>query len=111
MEKLKVYLSEGRPQLLKGKDSPFVFVNRRGGGLSRMGFWKILQNYARLAGLGRLSPHTLRHSFATHLLAGGADLRAVQELLGHADVATTQVYTLVDGTQARRVYDRFHPRA
>jgi integrase/recombinase XerD len=111
VEKLKVYLSEGRPQLLKGKDSPFVFVNQRGGGLSRMGFWKILQNYARLAGLGRLSPHTLRHSFATHLLARGANLRVLQLLLGHADLATTQIYTHLDAERLKSAHKKAHPRS
>ena len=111
VEKLKLYLNEGRPQLLKGKDSPFVFVNRRGGGLSRMGFWKILQNYARLAGLGKLSPHTLRHSFATHLLARGANLRVLQLLLGHADLATTQIYTHLDAERLKSAHKKAHPRS
>ena len=111
VEKLKLYLSEGRPQLLKGKDSPFVFVNRRGGGLSRQGFWKILQHHARLAGLGRLSPHTLRHSFATHLLARGANLRVLQLLLGHADLATTQIYTHLDAERLKLAHKKAHPRS
>jgi len=111
VEKLKVYLSEGRPQLLKGKDSPFVFVNRRGGGLSRQGFWKILQRHARLAGLGRFSPHTLRHSFATHLLARGANLRVLQLLLGHADLATTQIYTHLDAERLKSAHKKAHPRS
>ena len=111
VEKLKIYLKEGRPQLLKGKDTPYVFVNRRGGGLSRMGFWKILQNYARLAGLGRLSPHTIRHSFATHLLARGANLRVLQLLLGHADLATTQIYTHLDAERLKAAHKKAHPRS
>jgi integrase/recombinase XerD len=111
VEKLKIYLSEGRPQLLKGKDSPYVFVNRRGGGLSRQGFWKILQRHARLAGLGRLSPHTLRHSFATHLLARGANLRVLQLLLGHADLATTQIYTHLDAERLKSAHKKAHPRS
>jgi integrase/recombinase XerD len=111
VEKLKLYLAEGRPQLLKGKDSPFVFVNRRGGGLSRMGFWKILRRYARLAGLGHLSPHTLRHSFATHLLARGANLRVLQLLLGHADLATTQIYTHLDAERLKAAHKKAHPRS
>ena len=111
VEKLKIYLTEGRPQLLKGKDAPYIFVNRRGGGLSRMGFWKILQYYARLAGLGRLSPHTIRHSFATHLLARGANLRVLQLLLGHADLATTQIYTHLDAERLKAAHKKAHPRS
>jgi integrase/recombinase XerD len=111
VEKLKLYLTEGRPQLLKGKDSPFVFVNRRGGGLTRQGFWKILQRHARLAGLGHLSPHTLRHSFATHLLARGANLRVLQLLLGHADLATTQIYTHLDAERLKSAHKKAHPRS
>jgi integrase/recombinase XerD len=111
VEKLKQYLQEGRPRLLKGKNSPFVFVNRRGGGLSRQGFWKILQRHARLAGLARLSPHTLRHSFATHLLARGANLRVLQLLLGHADLATTQIYTHLDADRLKATHKKAHPRS
>jgi integrase/recombinase XerD len=111
VEKLKTYLNEGRPQLLKGKDSRFVFVNQRGGPLTRQGFWKILQRYARLAGLGRLSPHTLRHSFATHLLARGANLRVLQLLLGHADLATTQIYTHLDVERLKSTHKKAHPRS
>jgi integrase/recombinase XerD len=111
VEKLKQYLNEGRPQLLKGKNTPFVFVNRRGGPLTRQGFWKILQRYARLAGLGRLSPHTLRHSFATHLLARGANLRVLQLLLGHADLATTQIYTHLDVERLKSTHKKAHPRS
>jgi integrase/recombinase XerD len=111
VEKLKRYLKEGRPQLLKGKNSPFVFVNRRGGGLTRQGFWKILQRHAMLAGLGRLSPHTLRHSFATHLLSRGANLRVLQLLLGHADLATTQIYTHLDAERLKSAHKKAHPRS
>jgi integrase/recombinase XerD len=111
VEKLKAYLNEGRPQLLKGKDSRFVFLNLRGGPLTRQGFWKILQRYARLAGLGRLSPHTLRHSFATHLLARGANLRVLQLLLGHADLATTQIYTHLDVERLKSTHKKAHPRS
>jgi integrase/recombinase XerD len=111
VEKLKLYLKEGRPQLLKGKDSPFVFVNQRGGGLTRQGFWKILQRYALLAGLGHLSPHTLRHSFATHLLGRGANLRVLQLLLGHADLATTQIYTHLDAERLKSAHKKAHPRS
>jgi integrase/recombinase XerD len=98
--------------LLKGRASPRLFVNARGGPLSRVGFWKILKNHARAANLPRtISPHVLRHSFATHLLERGADLRAIQLMLGHADVSTTQIYTHVLESRLRTVYDRFHPRA
>ena len=107
------YIAEARPVLLKKKASPWVFVNARGGAkLSRLGFWKILKACGRRAGVrGRLSPHVLRHSFATHLLERGADLRAIQAMLGHADLSTTQIYTHVLEARLRQVYDRFHPRA
>jgi integrase/recombinase XerD len=107
------YIAEARPVLLKKPSSPWVFVNARGGGkLSRLGFWKILKACGRMAGVrGRLSPHVLRHSFATHLLERGADLRAIQAMLGHADLSTTQIYTHVLEARLRQVYDRFHPRA
>ncbi len=109
---VKAYLAGAREQLLKGRRSPDLFVTPRGGRMTRHGFARLLDRHGRAAGIGRpISPHKLRHSFATHLLAGGADLRAVQAMLGHVDVATTQIYTHVDTTQARRLYDRFHPRA
>jgi integrase/recombinase XerD len=106
------YQSTARRELLKGRTTPRLFVNMRGGPLSRVGFWKILKLYGRAAGLPRmLSPHVLRHSFATHLLERGADLRAIQLMLGHADLSTTQIYTHVLEARLRTVYDRFHPRA
>jgi integrase/recombinase XerD len=107
------YLVGGtRDRLLHGRRSLDLFVSPRGHRLTRQGFAKLLDKHARKAGIRRrISPHKLRHSFATHLLAGGADLRAVQAMLGHADVATTQIYTHVETSQARRLYDRFHPRA
>jgi integrase/recombinase XerD len=104
------YLAEARPKLVP-KSSPWLFVNARGGPLSRVGFWKLLKEYGLKAGITRnISPHVLRHSFATHLLDRGADLRAIQMMLGHADLSTTQIYTHVLEARLRSVYDRFHPR-
>jgi integrase/recombinase XerD len=106
------YLRDIRPSLVKPGSGNTVFLNFRGGQLSRMGIWKLLRGYVKAVGLqGDVSPHTLRHSFATHLLEGGADLRAVQEMLGHADIATTQIYTHVDRDYLREVHRTFHPRA
>ncbi len=111
-EALRRYLSEARGALLRGRSSPYCFVSRRGRLLSRQGFWKRLKAYARQAGLSpEVSPHHLRHSFATHLLEHGADLRTVQEMLGHANIATTEIYTHVLKERVRTLYDRFHPRA
>lgn len=106
------YLAEGRPGLLKTRKTPWLFVNAKGGTrLSRVGFWKILKEYGTKAGVPPgLSPHMLRHSFATHLLERGADLRAIQMMLGHADLSTTQIYTHVLEARLRAVYDQFHPR-
>jgi integrase/recombinase XerD len=106
------YMREGRPSLLHRRSSPWLFVNARDGGpLSRVGFWKVLKAYGVKAGISRaISPHVLRHSFATHLLDRGADLRAIQVMLGHADLSTTQIYTHVLEARLRAVYDRFHPR-
>ncbi|MBA3656570.1 MAG: site-specific tyrosine recombinase XerD [Gemmatimonadaceae bacterium] len=107
-----VYLRELRPTLERGEGKGTLFLNSRGKPLSRMGAWKILRKYVDIAGIKKaVSPHTLRHSFATHLLEGGADLRAVQEMLGHSDISTTQIYTHVDREYLRSVHKQFHPRA
>src|SRR5215218_7064766 len=106
------YLGRGRPRLVGDRMEARLFVNHRGGRLTRQGLYKIVQRHARTAGLdGKMSPHTLRHTFATHLLAGGCDLRSVQEMLGHADVATTQIYTHVSAEKLKDVYFAAHPRA
>jgi integrase/recombinase XerD len=105
------YVRELRPRLEKGGGKGVLFLNARGEPLSRMGAWKILRRYVERAGIEKaVSPHTLRHSFATHLLEGGADLRAVQEMLGHADISTTQIYTHVDREYLRQVHKQYHPR-
>jgi integrase/recombinase XerD len=107
-----VYLRETRPRLVRGARVSALFVNGRGGALSRMSVWRILRSSVERAGIERrVTPHTLRHSFATHLLEGGADLAAVQEMLGHADIATTQIYTHVDRQYLRDVHRQYHPRA
>ena len=109
---IAVYLRELRPSLEKGEGKGILFLNARGQPLSRMGAWKILRKYVKQAGITKpVSPHTLRHSFATHLLEGGADLRAVQEMLGHVDISTTQIYTHVDREYLRTVHKQFHPRS
>ena len=109
---IAIYLRELRPKLEKGEGKGILFLNARGQPLSRMGAWKILRKYVDQVGITKpVSPHTLRHSFATHLLEGGADLRAVQEMLGHVDISTTQIYTHVDREYLRTVHKQFHPRA
>lgn len=106
------YIDWGRPQLIRSKPSRAVFLNHLGVQMSRQGFWKLLKKYAQAAGvLADITPHTLRHSFATHLLERGADLRAVQEMLGHADISTTQIYTHVTRTRLKEAYVSAHPRA
>jgi integrase/recombinase XerD len=106
------YLRSGRPELVGSSTERKLFVNQRGGGLTRQGLYKIIRGHARSAGLdGKMSPHTLRHTFATHLLSGGCDLRSVQEMLGHADIATTQMYTHLSGEEIKAVYFKAHPRA
>lgn len=109
---IKLYSSEARPSLVARRpDATTLFVSRTGRPLSRMGLWRVVKTHARSAGLtSKISPHTLRHSFATHLLAGGADLRVVQEMLGHASIATTQIYTRVELSRLLEVHARFHPR-
>jgi len=111
-DKLSSYLNDVRPRLLKGKSSPYLFTNRSGQALSRQGFWKLIRRYALTAGIDkRVTPHTLRHSFATHLLEGGADLRSVQTMLGHADISTTQIYTHVLEERLKTLVRDLHPLA
>ncbi len=112
LDDLDTYIYTVRPNLArKGKSTGEIFLNARGNPLSRMGVWNILRHWADTAGIQKeLSPHTLRHSFATHLLEGGADLRAIQEMLGHADISTTQVYTHLDRSYLKEVHRQFHPR-
>ena len=106
------YIKEARPHLARNDEEKALFLNRRGERLTRQGFWQILKGYAKAAELEEaITPHTLRHSFATHMLSGGADLRSVQELLGHANISTTQVYTHLTTEHVRRTYERSHPRA
>lgn len=108
---LRRYVEEVRPALLKGGDTDVLFLNRQGRGLSRQGLWKLVRRYAERAGIRKkVYPHTFRHSFATHLLEGGADLRSVQLMLGHADISTTQIYTHVTRERLKDVHSRFHPR-
>jgi integrase/recombinase XerD len=109
---VKEYIEETRPQLMRNDDEKALFLNPRGERLTRQGFWQKLKGYAKSANLeSEVTPHTLRHSFATHMLSGGADLRSVQELLGHANISTTQVYTHLTTEHIRRTYEQSHPRA
>jgi integrase/recombinase XerD len=110
-DRVKRYVEGARPRLLKGRHNDRLFLNRSGGGLTRQGFWKIVKKYAERANLGKkVHPHTFRHSFASHLLEGGADLRSVQIMLGHADISTTQIYTHVTRDRLKEVHRKYHPR-
>ena len=108
---IKLYLTYGRPDLIKGKNVPYLFLNSRGSSISRQGFWKIIKKYGIIAEITKkITPHSLRHSFATHLLEGGADLRSVQIMLGHSDISTTQIYTHVSRERLKQIHEKYHPR-
>ncbi len=111
LEAVRDYVARGRPPLLRDKEEPALFVTRSGRRLGRSGLWKRVKHYARAAGISAsVHPHTLRHSFATHLLSGGADLRSVQVMLGHADISTTEIYTHVDRARLKAIHEKYHPR-
>jgi integrase/recombinase XerD len=111
LEALEEYLAKGRPQLISPKSGAAIFLSIRGHPLTPARIWQLVQHYSQQAGLlAAIHPHQLRHSFATHLLRGGADLRIIQEMLGHASIATTQIYTQVDRSQLKKIHHQFHPR-
>lgn len=111
VDELRRYIFHVRPKMVASAEEPALFINRHGGRLTRQGFWLVLKRYAREAGLGHVTPHMLRHTYATHMLSGGMPLRNVQEALGHASISTTQVYTQLTDQQRREQYDKAHPRA
>jgi len=111
IEAVRDYLADSRPRMLRGTNLPYLFLNFRGRPLTRQGFWKIIKEYGKAAGIKKqITPHTIRHSFASHLLQGGADLRAVQVMLGHEDISTTQIYTHVTRDKLREIHEKYHPR-
>ena len=110
-EKIDYYIKTFRPKLLKNISSPYLYVARAGRPMTRQGFWKLIKKYGQKAGIARkIKPHSLRHSFASHLLEGGADLRSVQIMLGHVDISTTQIYTHVAREHLKKIHEKFHPR-